>query len=211
MQLFDEFPSITTKEWMEKIEADLRGADFEKKLIYRSPEGIAVKPFYREEDLQGLDHQQDLASLKPGVGTGNHWSICQDIFPGLNGTGASAERIKAALKGGAQAIRILLADVGRVDEDLILDLLQDVDPVETPVIFQGYLGADALLGHLRTLAERKGLRLQDVKACLGADPLCKMITTGIHVASFTTLGQLVKECTGEAPGIRVIDVNGARY
>ena len=31
-KLFSDFPHVTTEEWMAKITADLKGADFDKKL-----------------------------------------------------------------------------------------------------------------------------------------------------------------------------------
>ncbi len=54
-KLFSNFPPISTEEWMAKIVADLKGADFEKKLVWKTNEGFNVNPFYRSEDLEGLN------------------------------------------------------------------------------------------------------------------------------------------------------------
>ena len=51
LNLLADFPAISTKTWKEKIVTDLKGADFEKKLVWRTPEGFNVQPFYRREDL----------------------------------------------------------------------------------------------------------------------------------------------------------------
>ena len=53
-KLFDQFPPVTTKEWMDKIHADLKGADFNKKLVWKTNEGFDVNPFYRMEDIENL-------------------------------------------------------------------------------------------------------------------------------------------------------------
>ena len=53
-KLFSDFSPVSTEQWMEKVTADLKGADFEKKLVWRTNEGFKVKPFYRMEDLEGL-------------------------------------------------------------------------------------------------------------------------------------------------------------
>ncbi|MCC6588257.1 MAG: hypothetical protein IT168_16310 [Bryobacterales bacterium] len=50
-----EFPPITTAEWEAAIRADLAGADYEKKLVWRTDEGINVRPYYRAADVQPLD------------------------------------------------------------------------------------------------------------------------------------------------------------
>ena len=53
-KLFDKFPPVTTKEWMERIHADLKGADFSKKLVWKTNEGFEVNPLYRMEDIDKL-------------------------------------------------------------------------------------------------------------------------------------------------------------
>lgn len=49
-----EFPPVGTETWERAIRDDLKRADYAAKLIWRSPEGIDVKPYYRAEDLAGL-------------------------------------------------------------------------------------------------------------------------------------------------------------
>ena len=46
-KLFSDFSPASTEQWMEKVTADLKGADFEKKLVWKTNEGFKVKPFYR--------------------------------------------------------------------------------------------------------------------------------------------------------------------
>jgi methylmalonyl-CoA mutase len=48
---WDEFREIPTAEWEAAIRADRKGADYDKKLLWDTDEGIAVRPFYRAEDL----------------------------------------------------------------------------------------------------------------------------------------------------------------
>src|SRR5450432_2249076 len=51
--MWEEFPAISTAEWEAAIRADLDGADYAQKLVWQSAEGIAVRPYYRQEDLPG--------------------------------------------------------------------------------------------------------------------------------------------------------------
>ena len=53
-KLFTEFQAPTKQEWLDKIEVDLKGADFQKRLVWRTNEGFNVQPFYRREDLTDL-------------------------------------------------------------------------------------------------------------------------------------------------------------
>ena len=80
--LFSEFPSVSTNAWMEKITTDLKGADFEKKLVWRTNEGFNVNPFYRAEDIEDLKATKSLPGEFPyvrGTKKDNNWHVRQDI------------------------------------------------------------------------------------------------------------------------------------
>ncbi|MCK9310650.1 MAG: methylmalonyl-CoA mutase small subunit [Bacteroidales bacterium] len=81
-KLFSEFPPVSTKEWMEKVTIDLKGADFEKKLVWKTNEGFNVRPFYRSEDIEGMKTTDSLPGEFPfvrGTKTNNNWYVRQDI------------------------------------------------------------------------------------------------------------------------------------
>ncbi|MDR2627176.1 MAG: methylmalonyl-CoA mutase small subunit [Dysgonamonadaceae bacterium] len=80
--LFSEFPPGSTEAWMEKITADRKGADFEKKLVWKTNEGFNVRPFYRSEDIQDLKTITSPPGEFPfvrGTGKNNDWYVRQDI------------------------------------------------------------------------------------------------------------------------------------
>ncbi|MBA4182190.1 MAG: methylmalonyl-CoA mutase small subunit, partial [Anaerolinea sp.] len=71
-----EFPPVSTAEWEATIQADLKGADYEKRLVWKTDEGIAVRPYYRAEDAPA-------AALAPGQfpftrGVAQAWEIVED-------------------------------------------------------------------------------------------------------------------------------------
>ena len=82
-KLFSDFSPISTEKWMDKVTADLKGADFEKKLVWKTNEGFKVKPFYRMEDLEGLKTTDALPGEFPYLrGTkkdSNAWMVRQEI------------------------------------------------------------------------------------------------------------------------------------
>ena len=81
LNLSTEFPPVSTAEWEAVIAADLKGADYDKKLVWRTEEGLKIKPYYRGEDLAGLEGQTGAAPneypFTRGVGAG--WTIAQDF------------------------------------------------------------------------------------------------------------------------------------
>jgi len=207
-RLFTDFPEITTSMWEEKIKADLKGADYEKNLIWKSDEGFPVKPYYREEDLENLGYLEGIGNLKNQSDAPNGWLICQQISPGKKIRKAN-ERIKAALKGGVQAIRIQLGEARLVNVLMLEELFEGISLRETEVHFGGCLRADALYTALCTMASHKGTEPSELKGCLGADPLGKMAETGIPIVGFENLCKLVKKVKETSPQMKVIEVHGS--
>src|SRR5690349_5138591 len=77
-RLLEEFPPLTTDQWMEVVYKDLKGAAFNKKLLWHTDEGIPVRPFYRAEDLAGLQHLGSAPGEFPyvrGTRPDNDWEI----------------------------------------------------------------------------------------------------------------------------------------
>ena len=48
--LFSEFEAISPAAWKQKIQVDLKGEDYNDTLLWKTNEGITVKPFYTKED-----------------------------------------------------------------------------------------------------------------------------------------------------------------
>lgn len=78
-KLFADFPEISTSMWEEKINADLKGADYEKNLIWKSDEGISVKPYYRQEDIDSLGYLEGIGNLRNRSDAPNGWLLCQQV------------------------------------------------------------------------------------------------------------------------------------
>ena len=49
--LFSNFDPISSKQWKQQIQYELKGADYNETLVWESPEGIKVKPFYHLDEL----------------------------------------------------------------------------------------------------------------------------------------------------------------
>ncbi len=80
--LLEEFPPVSTAEWEAAIARDLKGADYEKKLIWRTEEGLAVKPYYRAEDFRaGLCgcRARGVSVSRGGARAQGDWRIREEI------------------------------------------------------------------------------------------------------------------------------------
>ena len=70
--LFSEFDAVSSKQWKQKIQADLKGADYNDTLIWNSNEGIDVKPFYHADEF---DKKPEISSSKA-----SEFKVCQAIY-----------------------------------------------------------------------------------------------------------------------------------
>ncbi len=104
-KLFTEFPPVSTEQWEEVINKDLKGADYEKKLVWKTMEGLNVRPYYRAEDLKNikfLQYKPDEFPYVRGNRASNAWKIRQNIE--VNDVKEANRLAKDALSKGANAI-----------------------------------------------------------------------------------------------------------
>lgn len=93
-ELFKEFDEVSAKQWKQKIQYDLKGADYNETLVWQSPEGINVKPFYHQDDFA-----REFESIP---GQPKEWNIAQDIF--IDDETIANKIALDAISRGAQAI-----------------------------------------------------------------------------------------------------------
>ncbi|EMO13399.1 putative methylmalonyl-CoA mutase, small subunit [Leptospira santarosai str. CBC523] len=110
-KLFTDFPPINREAWIALIQKDLKGADFEKKLVWETAEGFQIQPVYTKDDI---GDRQWLTSNLPGTfpfarstrKLVQDWSIRQDFdSPSV----AEANRLaKEATANGVTAIGFII-------------------------------------------------------------------------------------------------------
>jgi methylmalonyl-CoA mutase len=109
--LFDAFEPVGSKQWKQQIQYELKGADYNETLVWESPEGIKVKPFYHNDEDKA----------KFGINTPYHaFSILQNIF--VHDVKKSNERALDSLNRGAESIRFTIATETVALEDLMENL-----------------------------------------------------------------------------------------
>ena len=208
-KLFSDFPGVSTEAWMEKITADLKGADFEKKLVWKTNEGFKVKPFYRQEDLEGLKTTEGLPGQFPYLrGTkkdDNTWYVRQDI------------KVECAKEANAKALDLLNKGVDSLGfninkKDLcpeyIETLLEGICAECVELNFSTCQGATVTLANL--LVEyftKKGYDLAALKGSINYDPMGKMLAKGKDVSNYIATAKVLVEIMAALPKYRCITVN----
>ena len=98
--LFSDFPAVSTEEWEELIRQDLGDADYGEALLWHLPDGVTIRPYYREEDVARLEASSGGEPVDIPVG----WQLRQDIrTPDLE---SAADHARAAAESGVDIIGI---------------------------------------------------------------------------------------------------------
>ena len=165
-KLLQEFPPISTQVWEEAIARDLKGADYAKKLIFQTEEGLDIKPYYRAEDLLRLDHLQAASGVPTNVlrahSTGD-WRIREEI----DAVDPEEANLAArhAVAAGAEAIAFSSVAIEHAsDLAMLLANLQEI-----PVHFE-HAGEPLL----RLLIERLAKYQATSRESTGFDPLANL-------------------------------------
>ncbi len=201
-RLLEEFPPVSTTEWQAAIARDLKGVDPEKRLTWRTDEGLGVKPFYRAEDLAGLvcvDTKPGGFPYRRSARTTGGWRIREEI------DAADAEEANclacAAVAAGAGGIafsRLLVESTRELET-----VLRHLD--EIPVHFER--AGESLL---RMLIERRNGTPCAAQISTGCDALAsvefaaeticaapvELVPFTVHGAAFAEAGATTVEEAG---------------
>ena len=134
-KLFDQFAPVSTETWKAKVVADLKGADFDKKLVWRTNEGFNVQPMYRAEDIENLKTTDSLPGEYPfvrGTRTDNEWFIRQNIV--VENVAEANEKAKSLTTKGVTSFGFKLSEA--LTADNVATLLNGIDLAKVEVNFE---------------------------------------------------------------------------
>jgi methylmalonyl-CoA mutase len=124
-KLFTQFPPVSYETWRAKVDADLKGVPFEKKLVWRTNEGFNVQPMYQRGDIADLKTTNTLPGEFPyvrGTRDNNHWLTRQDIL-----ATDAAEANKTALDVLGKGVNALGFNLAEYNADTIATALKGID------------------------------------------------------------------------------------
>ena len=207
-KLFTEFSPTTTEQWIEKITTDLKGAPFDKKLVWRTNEGFNVFPFYRLENVKDLKTINSLPGefpyLRGNKKKDNTWFVRQDIK-----VSDPAEANKKALDVLNRGVDSLMFSLGHaeVDEQFVETLLAGILPQYVELNFACCMKkAENLAKLLVAYFKKNNYPLVDLKGSIDYDFMGKMMTRGHERPDAVATMKALIEATAELPQYQVIGV-----
>ncbi len=209
-KLFDQFPGVSYEEWRAKVEADLKGADFNKKLVWRTNEGFNVEPIYRAEDIAGLKTTDSLPGEYPyvrGTRSDNNWLTRQEII-----AESAAEANKVALDVLSKGVNSLGLKVTEPTVETLETLLDGIDLTKVEVNLdccpcKALDLANALVSYLQ-----KHNATKTFKGSIDFNPLRKALRHGAQIkAEAVENAKKLIEAVKEVPGVKVIAVDSVLF
>lgn len=208
-KLFTEFVAPTKQEWLDKIQVDLKGADFDKRLVWRTNEGFNVQPFYRREDVLKLKTPDALPGEFPYVRGNkkkdNAWYVRQDIK--VDDAKAANEKALDLLNKGIDSLCFKISG-DDVNKDFVETLLKDIVCDAVELNFNTCKRHTLELAHILTdYFEQKGYDKAKIVGSLDWDPMEKIVMKGHDVTPILDLAPEIVKALAEYPNFRCITVN----
>ncbi|MCM1290914.1 MAG: methylmalonyl-CoA mutase small subunit [Prevotella sp.] len=208
-KLFDMFPPVTTEEWLAKINVDLKGADFQKKLVWRTNEGFNVQPFYRREDLEGLAALDTLPGEFPylrGTRDNNEWRTRQTVI-GENAEVMNAHALHNIERGADSLGFKINRDFNLADFD---KLFSGIDLKKIEINLSCCPGRAAEVAEAFVAYVKKSGAADDFKGAIEFNPFKRLLKHGLKFPKDIKEESLkVYNAVKDIPGMRCFLVDSA--
>lgn len=204
--LFDQFPPVSTEEWKAKVEADLKGAPFDKKLVWRTNEGFNVQPMYRAEDIASLNTTDSLPGEYPfvrGTRVENDWLTRQEIV-----AETAKEANEKALDVLTKGVTSLGFKVKEATAEELQTLLAGIDVAAVELNFSTCIKkAETFATVLAAYLKENGLEAK-YRGSIDFNPLKKALKHGVAFnGDAVAIAKNILEAVKDVPALKVLSVN----
>ncbi len=236
LTLAGEFPAVSHDDWLALVERALGGAPFDRKLVSRTYDGLAIQPIYTRRDWPSADDASGFPGLPPftrGARAAGRvrdgWDLRQvHAHPDPAANNAA---ILTDLERGVTSVELRLDAAGRAGRDsddaaagrdgIMLSCLDDLErtlagvrldlaPVALDAGAQ-FLPAAALL---LALWRQRGLAPAEVRGALNADPIGALAAGGLPTdiaTALTHLADLARHAADGYPQVTAVGVDTSAY
>ncbi len=172
--LFQDFPSVTPEAWKDQVIRDLKGADFDKKLVWKTLDGLEMKPFFTAEDI---DAERVSKSARRGWETeGQGWVIREQIRE--NTVAEANAHVRRAQERGTLEVSVLTYPTGVPihDQEGMSAFVEGLFLTEVPIHWLAGPFAAQTAAMFQNELARKRIDSVDVCGSVDYDPLLDAAT-----------------------------------
>ena len=195
--LFIEFNPVTKQEWIDKANIDLKGADFNKKLVWKNLSKIDIQPFYNTDDNQEFLNNTGENSKK----LINYRLI--SVKSGKKGN-------KLALKAVEEGINGLIFDLRKKNIPLH-KLLKNIDLNNTAVSFKLRTGEVEVAKEFISYVKKQDVLSENLRGYFDLEIIHKYVTKAKNESGKFKKVEKIIEITKDYPNFKAISISGGVY
>ena len=209
-KLFSDFTTPSRQEWRDKIEVDLKGADYEKKMVWKTNEGFSMQPFYLKEDVEKLATNNALPGEFPYVRgnkkENNLWHVRQNIA--CECPKEANEKALDILNKGIDSLGFTIP-AKKLNAEYISTLLNGIHAECVELNFATCQAHSLELAKLLVAYfEEKGVDPAKVEGSISFDPIEKMLVKGKDRSALIDANiKEIVETMAAYPNFRPVAVN----
>lgn len=217
-KLFAEFPPVATEAWEAVIADDLKGADYAKKLIWKTDEGLTIRPYYRAEDLTAIDTMNSRPGEFPFIrgkkSSDNNWFIRQDITVTPGGIREANQKAVDLLTKGVNSFGFVIAPGHDLTYDHFKTLLANIPLSTTEINFVAEQHSIAIARYIQQLISERNSGNREFNGSIGFSPLAYLTLHGVFGETCTDDGHAFDLChdlvRAAAPfvNLKAIEIDG---
>ena len=210
-KLFTQFPPVSYETWRAKVDADLKGVPFEKKLVWRTNEGFNVQPMYQRRDIADFKTLNSLPGEFPyvrGTRDDNKWLTRQEILPS-----DPSEANKVALDVIGKGVNSLGFKLEDASEEAIAKALEGIDLEKIEINFQTCpRKATALAAALVSYIKKQGAE-KTFHGSIDYNPFKRAFRHGTEVdtASVVADAKVLLGIVKDVPALRCLAVDSVVF
>ncbi len=213
-KLFEEFPPITVEQWEQLVIKDLKGADYEKKLISTNLDEIKIKPYYTEKDLV----ENKLINVNPGVfpyirgnvvnqSAENRQEVCVEDFS------TAAVESQEIIKKGADSVEFIFGKNQKISQADFKVLLSQIDMTKNPVHLRAAKYSAEILDSFVEYCKKEYQFPEKIKGSLNFDFLGYQAISGQNPKQngkeiLENLKPVLEKCSKTIPNFKILTING---
>jgi len=238
--LLAEFPPVTYADWRKLVEAELKGAPFDKKMLTPTYEGITLRPLYVAEDIKNLPQVNSFPGFAPfvrGATASGYltqpWDVSQELTAA--GAGDFNNAARNSLSRGSSALNMVLDQATRDGHDpdwakaeevgqggLSVATLEDLDKALDGVDLEktrlfARVGASGLpfAALLAALAKKRKKSVKALQGCIEMDPLGVLAHQGklpqSLAGAYREMAALTQWAAENAPQLQTVCVHSRSW
>ncbi len=240
LDLKSEFPVPAYADWRAAVEAELKGAPFDKKMLTKTYEGITLQPLYRQEDTASLPHLHSFPGFPPFVRGGRasgclkqSWEISQELASPSPAEFNTAAR--AGIERGLNALNVVLDRATRQGQDpdsaakedvganglsiaSVADLakaFEGIDLGKVSLLVRSGASAMPFAALLVALCQQRKQPMSALRGCIEMDPLGVLAHEGrlpqALAGAYREMAQLIRWTAQHAPSLQCVCVHSRAW